>query len=1035
MSAPQSAADAGWLAELAARARFAWERLAASAADPGAPLPAWTAVLQRVVAAAPAAVDAQAAPPLTPDDPIPFEQLLLPAVLAARDLRDERLAAHPAARAVLDPRATHALERALLAHLAAFCGKPLLVELSRLRTFGENLLSELELPEPAASGDARYRQWVHQQLNQGLVPVLRAYPVMARLIASSIELWVQSTVELALRLQRDLPELARAFAPDGRELGPVVGLDPMVSDRHEGGRGVVLLAFAGGTRIVYKPRDLALHVAWNGLIERVNAGSGLPALPVLRVLARDGYGWVELAAGGGCESEADAGAYHVRAGMLLCLLHVLRATDCHHENLIARGAEPVLVDVETLLHPRDLASSAASVAGERAVSAAPIAERFLDSVLRTGMLPRWRFSADQRVAYDVSALGSVTPQRVPRKVERWLHVNSDAMCLRPIEIDFPLERNVPTLHGSPLDPAAYRREICSGFCALYDHLLARRDELLAEHGPLAALAGVRARYVFRNSQVYGSVLYGAYTPEALQDGAAFSAALEPLARAFTSGAAPEQAAPLLAAELRALERQDIPLFYTDTARGDLFDAAALQLPGYFAQSSWQDVRDQLRAMGPVDRALQVAIIDGAFDALSARSAAQPERDRADGEDRAELSSSELLAEALAIGEQLYARAVDDERGGASWLGFGYVPEAERYQHQVLGHRLYDGAPGVALFLAALSVTAREPRFGELARRAIVDLRAHARAPRAPGAAPPVLGAALGMGGALYALSEIGTLLADPAICADALALAESLSDDDVASDVQHDLMAGAAGMILGLCAVHRATGDARVLELAAACGRRLLATQRDGAWPTLGEVALTGLSHGAAGIAYALMRLHALTGERDVLDAARRALAYERAVFTAHGGRWLDLRPAEAGSERGGELVQWCHGAAGIALARVGCAQLAPDAELQREIDGALTVTSALALGAIDHVCCGNAGRIEAMLAGSRHTGNAALAALALSRASSMVQRARSHGGYRSFGNLPATVWNPGLFQGTSGIGFLLLRLHTPTLRSFAVWE
>ena len=45
------------------------------------------------------------------------------------------------------------------------------------------------------------------------------------------------------------------------------------------------------------------------------------------------------------------GAFYRRQGVLLALLYLLGMTDIHHENLIACADQPVLVDVETLLHP------------------------------------------------------------------------------------------------------------------------------------------------------------------------------------------------------------------------------------------------------------------------------------------------------------------------------------------------------------------------------------------------------------------------------------------------------------------------------------------------------------------------------------------------------------------------------------------------------------------------------------------------------------------------------------------------------------
>jgi lantibiotic modifying enzyme len=86
------------------------------------------------------------------------------------------------------------------------------------------------------------------------------------------------------------------------------------------------------------------------------------------------------------------------------------------------------------------------------------------------------------------------------------------------------------------------------------------------------------------------------------------------------------------------------------------------------------------------------------------------------------------------------------------------------------------------------------------------------------------------------------------------------------------------------------------------------------AWPTLNGRLLTGFSHGAAGIAYALTRLYEITCKDTLLGAAQEAVEYERSVFMADFDNWPDLcysEPMEV------DTSAWCHGATGIGLSRL----------------------------------------------------------------------------------------------------------------------
>src|SRR5208283_1656347 len=94
------------------------------------------------------------------------------------------------------------------------------------------------------------------------------------------------------------------------------------------------------------------------------------------------------------------------------------------------------------------------------------------------------------------------------------------------------------------------------------------------------------------------------------------------------------------------------------------------------------------------------------------------------------------------------------------------------------------------------------------------------------------------------------------------------------------------------------------------------------------QAPLTGMSHGASGIAFALLELHAATGRSQFLEAARGGFAYEDSLFDPKVGNWPDLRAA--GDPGTAPLPPshgrtWCHGAPGIALARLRAVALDPE--------------------------------------------------------------------------------------------------------------
>jgi lantibiotic modifying enzyme len=229
--------------------------------------------------------------------------------------------------------------------------------------------------------------------------------------------------------------------------------------------------------------------------------------------------------------------------------------------------------------------------------------------------------------------------------------------------------------------------------------------------------------------------------------------------------------------------------------------------------------------------------------------------------------------------------------------------------------------------------------------------------------------------------------------------------------------------MLGLLALHRATGNAVVLDRAVLCGRHIPARPHSPGgetadWRSAFARPLTGFSHGAAGIAYALLRLHAASGEPAFRETAQRGLEYEDALFDGERRNWPDLR----GEEGVSFPCQWCHGAAGIGLARLAALDVLDNAQVRADIDAALSTVAAWPDADPDHLCCGNAGRLLTLDFGGRVLGDPALRSLARRRAAAWLEKAgEGLDGFILPGSDP--VFRLGLFQGLPGIGYALLHL------------
>lgn len=283
------------------------------------------------------------------------------------------------------------------------------------------------------------------------------------------------------------------------------------------------------------------------------------------------------------------------------------------------------------------------------------------------------------------------------------------------------------------------------------------------------------------------------------------------------------------------------------------------------------------------------------------------------------------------------------------------------------------------------------------------------------------------------------MLDEPVLLEDSRQAASLITEDRIAADESLDVISGSAGAILGLVTLFEALPDRAVLEQAIVCGAHLTEARTvskagPSAWAASAFRTLnTGFSHGAAGIAYALLRLHEHAQDPRLLEAAQEGIAYEATEYSPETGNWTDYGKQDDESRY---VWQWCRGAPGIGLARLGGLRVLDTEQVRGDIELALRTTRELGLQPVDHLCCGNLGRTELLLAAGEVLARPELSETARAHAWRAVARAERTGGFSIHPLLPKQVDSPGFFQGTSGIAYELLRAARPDLLpSVLMWE
>jgi type 2 lantibiotic biosynthesis protein LanM len=760
-------------------------------------------------------------------------------------------------------------------------------------------------------------------------------------------------------------------------------------------------------------------------------------LRTIEVLDRTCYGWVEHVEHAACISEEEIRDYYSRAGILLCIAYCLNGTDFHSENIIASGTHPVLVDLEMLLsHDVMNLGDLNSRKGAKALLAAN--KQIATSVLGTGLLPGCTDGFEAVARLDVSGLGGVDDQSIPRLVRKWESINTDQMVLRRDVGRYKATKNVVKIGGRVARVEDYRAELVQGFQQMYKLMLEQRAALLSVCGPLRELANQSVRYVQRPTRVYAALQSSLLNPRHLRDGVSRGFQIDLLARDLIIETDRPTTWGLLALEKRAIEQGDIPVFTARANDTSLLLPSGEMIAHFFQTAAFDLVTSRLLALSQEDLECQVGFLEGSLRVLEPSSVNVKEGGvpQASGLPPVSMSEAEIEAEAATLAHEICSKAIRAPDASVAWIGAQYAADVGQIQFRSLGYDLYDGVSGVCLFLATAADITQRDEFRGTALGALEPLRGLLATNACELVDSIGIGGGSGVGGVIYCLLRISQLLRTPGTLDDACVAAKLITRNRLAGDLCFDVMDGAAGAILGLVALYELTFDRSILERALFCGEHLLSRQTGTvgyrAWPNRLGVSLTGFSHGAGGIAYGLLRLFWHTNDERFLEAAREAIAYEDSVLVRAVGNWPDLS-AKDGPKY---LMQWCHGAPGIGLARLGGGSILNEEQVVSAVEVALTSTERFGVGETDHLCCGNFGRIDFLVTAGQRLARPELFESAQRQVAVVVARAAARGGFALDPLVPRSVFSPGLLLGISGIGYELFRLAYPSrVPSVLLWE
>lgn len=403
----------------------------------------------------------------------------------------------------------------------------------------------------------------------------------------------------------------------------------------------------------------------------------------------------------------------------------------------------------------------------------------------------------------------------------------------------------------------------------------------------------------------------------------------------------------------------------------------------------------------------------------------------------------IACEVNRIAEELIALSHQDAKG-IYWI----TPAPD--VHTKIGESidLFNGNAGIIIFFLSLYRYQPDDRYLDVCLKAARRLLQHQDVLN-----PKYYTFYGGAAGILYLCVQLFKVTGDDSYIKKAIQLERSYRNGFDSSLSKNDLLSGRAGNLLAVSHLYACSGDASLLETIHSLIQKLLneacIAPAGLKWDTHKHQydSLTGFSHGAAGIGFALMQTGRYFNAPGLLYLAELALLYEMNYFDEGIGNWMDLRvgivrmntlrqqfgtqlfqwPLTAFQPTMSGISSWAHGAAGCGLSRLSAFEITGN---HLYADQALRAMeySWLYFNQQKHIdyslCSGYGGIATLFQQGARILQQPCWHERSHSIALAAIEYNKKHQTYNS--KLRHDIPDPGLFSGLAGIGYWMLGCLKP---------
>lgn len=767
-------------------------------------------------------------------------------------------------------------------------------------------------------------------------------------------------------------------------------------DTHQNGKAVCLLYFDELT-LAYKPRNLAIDASYQQLLKKLNYELNLN-LETIQVLSFENYGFIEFVPHSPCVNEKEVAEFYQKIGAHLTILYILNASDMHFENVIAKGSNPVLIDLETLFTPQLLNKH-----DYLDDSLKELYKRLETSVHSIALLST---EVGQQISMDIGGISKNKRQKSPYKMSSIQNMYSDKMKYLLENVPVEEKQNNPKLDGITVDSTHYKSVIWDSFTRLYCYFMNHKASVKQMIYSLFQKKNVR--YLHRSTMFYSKLIGMQTYPIFMKDERFKRLLFHRVGVNYT-----EQDKPFLGSEYTDLNRYDVPFFQANTSDTYIMNSSQRKLGELLSIEPLYTVLNKISDLSEEDLAEQKRIFDITF-MNNQRSSADRSAIEFKNKDNHTVSSKDnYFKTAVEIGDHLVKKMISvDEHG--YWLGptINLNQDDDTWMPGMVGMDVYNGNSGMCIFLSHLYAVTENEKYKKAAIKALQPIVEYLDKIDEIDTNLMSVGALSGLSSYIYALSKCGKHLNDKRLMNYAKNglhwIVKKIEEENIKDSDYIYGLTGIIYMISNMYETFSVNSKSNLTKLMHVLGEQLSKNP-------LNEVELSGFAHGLSSIMGSYALLYYYTGVERYKQLAYECMDVLEDYYSDEDVSWYNSLTKKDIS------YGFCHGSPGIVLGYLTCDQAGLKVPITR-LRNVVNQIKKTCFGSSITYCHGDIGNLEILQEFAKHFKDEELEKEVGITAKHLYEtNIKSIFSY-NLGN--AYVF--GTMLGLSGIGLFLLNQYSP---------